>query len=335
MDFYINEEIPEQEQVNADTTFKEYAEIWLRENKPYLAPKTYSRYVSLLDVIYQAIGHIRLNKLSTYHLQCYYDKLRQNGANRRTGGPLSQKTILHHHRLISVILHQATKDGILEFNISSKDFMKPPRVDKKEADFLQEKDIERLMDILECKPIKWKTAIEMLLFTGLRRGELLGLEWGDLDFKNNLLSIKRTSQYVNGQGIITKSPKNSTSYRVIPISSACKELLLEYKKTCSHTRYSDRIFIGEDGQPINPDTLTRYISRLIKQHDLPHFSPHSLRHTCASLLIKNGVDIATTAKLMGHSTPTTTLNIYTHAFASEQAKAIGKRLFNNCEKPSA
>lgn len=121
---------------------------------------------------------------------------------------LSSKTILHHHRLISSILAEATRDGLVPRNIADRNYMKAPKLEHSEAAFLDDEQARHVLELLDEEPLKWKTAMYLLIFSGMRRGELLGLEWKDIDFDNRVIHIKRTSQYVQNMGIITKSPKN-------------------------------------------------------------------------------------------------------------------------------
>ena len=109
--------------------------------------------------------------------------------HKETSG-LSSKTILHHHRLISSILAQATRDRIIPFNVADKNYMKAPKLDHSEAVFLDDIQLKKVIDCLENEPIKWKTAMYLLIFSGMRRGELLGLEWSDIDFENRIIHIK-------------------------------------------------------------------------------------------------------------------------------------------------
>ena len=259
-------------------------------------------------------------------------------AQNETGG-LSSKTILHHHRLISSILAQATRDRLVPFNVADKNYMKAPKLEHSEADFLDDEQVRYVLALLDKEPIKWKMAMYLLIFSGIRRGELMGLEWGDIDFENHVIHIKRTSQYVQHMGIITKSPKNETSYRTVKLSSMMFDLLRDYqqywqklrKDLDDHWNYfieitladgskksvrNDRLFIKDDSTPMNPDSLTDWTSKFVKRNHLPHFSPHSLRHTHATLLIAEGVSIPTVSRRLGHSSIATTSKIYVHAIQS-------------------
>ena len=258
--------------------------------------------------------------------------------HKETSG-LSSKTILHHHRLISSILSQAARDRIVPFNVADRNYMKAPKLEHSEAVFLDDIQLKKVIECLENEPIKWKTAMYLLIFSGMRRGELLGLEWSDIDFENRIIHIKRTSQYVKGMGIITKSPKNETSYRTIKLSESMFEVLLEYHNYWLKLRrdlldiwqnaieitladgskkriINDRLFIKDDTTPMNPDSLTGWTQKFIERHNLPYFSPHSLRHTHATLLIAEGVSIPTVSRRLGHSSIATTSKIYVHAIQS-------------------
>ena len=257
---------------------------------------------------------------------------------------LSSKTILNHHRLISCILAQAVRDRIIAVNVASNVYMKAPRVERKEAIFLDDNQAVDVINALKNEPIKWRTALGLLIYSGMRRGELMGLEWKDIDFENGTIDIYRTSQYISGMGIITKSTKTVSSQRVVKLPGEAIELLKEYRayweeNECKLSGFwnkqitvtyingskeeiqNDRLFTREDGNPMNPDSVTDWTKKFIRKYNLPKFSPHSLRHTNASLLIANGVNISTVSKRLGHSSINTTTKIYTHAIQSADAKA--------------
>jgi len=421
--------------LDGSTKFADYAEKWLDNNRPpQLAPKTYERYVSLLKNINTAIGHIKLEKLQSHHLQAFYKQLATNGSKctttkavarvdltevmnskkltrtaiasmgdiapatvttackgnkitldsaaaiakaldekvetlfkiEREESALSDKTILHHHRLISSILGQATRERIIPFNVADRQYMKAPKVEPKEARFLDNEQAQQVVDKALGEPIKWRTALLTLLYTGLRRGELMGLEWKDIDFKNKMIHVRRTSQYVSGMGIICKEPKNKTSVRSIKVTDDIMGLLSEYRKWWISERFklmnkmekpwndyidikdskgnierrkNDRLFVQEDGLPMNPDSLTDWTEKFITRHNLPKITPHGLRHTNITLQIFNQVPIRVVASRAGHATPATTNKIYAHVIqeADERAaevisNALGLKLVKDNHK---
>lgn len=243
--------------------------------------------------------------------------------------PLSSKTVLHHHRLISSILSTAVEWGTLFANPCDR--TKPPRVEKKEPKYLDEVQAATLLDLLETESTEYRTMIRLLLFTGLRRGELLGLEWKDIDFDKSTLQICRTSLYLPDKGIFEDETKNATSNRIIKLSQTAINDLRVYRVWQMEQRFkigdkwteTSRIFTAEDGKPLHPDALSSWFSKFIKAHSdkLPPITIHSLRHTNATLQIAGGVPLTTVAKRLGHADTVTTSKIYAHAIKSADEAA--------------
>jgi integrase len=208
---------------------------------------------------------------------------------------LSNKTIKHHHRLISAILNQAVYWQVIPSNPASR--VRPPKVARTEASYLDEKQSAVLLQLLESESIQHSAMIKMFVYSGLRRGEMCGLEWGDIDFENHLITVCRSSQYVSGKGIYTKETKTETSDRTIKLPSPAFEVLKDYKVWQTEERIkmgdkwvsTDRIFTQCDGKPIHPDTITGWFRDFIAKTDLPQITIHSLRHTNITLLLAAGV----------------------------------------------
>lgn len=246
-----------------------------------------------------------------------------------TDKPLSSKTILHHHRLISSILGTAVEWGVLFANPCDR--TKPPRVEHKEPKYLDEVQAAKLLELLEGENTEYKTAIRLLLFTGLRRGEVLGLEWSDVDFDNAILQVCRSSLYLPEKGVFEDETKNRTSNRVIKLPQTAVNDLKLYRKYQLEMRLkvgdrwqeTDRIFTTDFGAPLHPDTLSRWFSAFVKVYsdELPPISLHSLRHTNATLQIASGVPITTVSKRLGHASSVTTGRIYAHAIRSADEAA--------------
>lgn len=240
---------------------------------------------------------------------------------------LSGKTILHHHRLISSILEKAVKWQVIFSNPCAR--VEPPKAERKEAEYLDEFQAQELLKCLEEEPLQYRTMITVLLYTGMRRGELCGLEWSDIDFDNRLIDISKTSLYLTDRGVFDDTTKTETSKRVIKIPAAALDTLKEHRSEQMKARFklgdqwidSNKVFTQWNGKPIHPDTITGWFQKFIKKNDLPPIHLHSLRHTNATLLIASGADLRTVSKRLGHSNMTTTSNIYTHAIKSADERA--------------
>lgn len=242
---------------------------------------------------------------------------------------LSDKTIHHHHALISAILADAKRKRLIPFNVAAE-FATPPKVKRKEARYLDDKQAQQVVSLLiNENDIRAKTAILLLLYSGVRRGELCGLEWRDVDDEKRVIHICRASQYQRGKGIVEVPTKNESSVRTIKLPLFMFEVLGEYRrwwlteKLKNGSRWNDtgRLFVQEDGSPINPDTINLWLEKFIEKHDLPHFTPHSLRHTFATLQIAAGVDLRTLQARTGHAQASTLVNIYSHALKSAEEAA--------------
>lgn len=247
-----------------------------------------------------------------------------------TDKTLSQETILHHHRFISTMLSCAVEWQLIPSNPCAR--VKPPKVDRKEAQYLDEKQAAKLINCLDAEPLKYKTIIMLLLYSGMRRGELCGLEWSDIDLNHGIISISKSSLYLPQKGIFDDTTKNRTSERVIRVPEAMTSLLKEYRRSQSQLQLamgdlwqgSEKVFTSQTGTPIHPDSITGWFKSFIKRNDLPDIHLHSLRHTNATLLIAAGTDIRTVANRLGHATASTTTNIYAHAIKSADELAAEK-----------
>ena len=238
---------------------------------------------------------------------------------------LSSKTISHYHRLISSMLQTAVYWQLIPSNPADR--VQPPKVSRKKALFLDDKQSIHLLDLLQEEPISYRTAITVLLFTGMRRGELLGLKWSDINFDNNTISIERSLLYLPDKGLFEDETKTIGSDRVIKVPATAMLALKEYKAWQNQQRpllgtawgNSAYAFTSSEGETMRPDTLTNWFHTFILKTDLPPIHLHSLRHTNATLQIANGIPLTTVASNLGHADSATTTKIYAHAIQSAAA----------------
>lgn len=246
----------------------------------------------------------------------------KNGAST-----LSQNTISKYHRLISSILEKAVKWQIIMYNPCRR--VEAPKMQKKETHYLDNVQAAELIKCLDDEPLRYKAMVLTLLYSGMRRGELCGLEWSDIDFKSGLININKSSLYTSGRGVYDDTTKNESSKRVIKIPPLVLNVLKQHKReqTLERLKLGDawegtnKVFTQWNGKAIHPDTVSGWFSKFLKRHSLPHISVHGLRHTNATLLIAGGSDLRTVSKRLGHSNMSTTANIYTHAIQSADERA--------------
>lgn len=231
------------------------------------------------------------------------------------GKVLSAKTILEHHRLISTILAQAEKEMLISYNPAHR--ATPPKIKKTQANYFQIKEVTKIISCLESEPLKWKAIINLLIFTGCRKGEILGLKWSKIDFDNCTIKIDNTLLYSRSKGIYEDTPKTGKS-RAVMLPPEVIKLLKVYRlwiigeKLASGDRWgnSDYVFVQQTGMPMHPGSIYGWLQKFSARHGLPHINPHAFRHTCASILISKGIDIVTVSKMLGHEKVSTTIDIY-------------------------
>ena len=320
--------------------FSEFTEIWKRDyGSKELAPSTYKRYCRMLETrLLPYFGHFYINKIRPTDIMKFYDLLekdtqlvRKKGNNgSKTKKPLSGKTILEHHRLLRAMLHRAVYWQLIVANPAER--VQPPKARKPKRKSYDDEQTKILLENLELLPsedAKYKVAIILTVFTGVRLGELMGLEWQDVDFKNGILSINRSSQYLADMGVFTKVPKTESSIREIAIPEFIISLLEEYKLWYEEQKSiygelwtnSDRLFVQVDGKPMHPSTISKWFVKYVGQIGLPVINFHGLRHTNASLLVAQNIDIAVISARLGHAQISTTLDFYVHPLLSHNRKA--------------
>jgi len=240
---------------------------------------------------------------------------------------LSANTIGHYHSFISAVLERAVKWNLILSNPCRR--IDPPKIEKKTPQYLNEHEAARMLELLQVEDDPYRTIFILLLYTGMRRGELMGLEWKDIDFNTGVLSICRTSQYIKERGIFTDDVKNKSSHRSMKLPENIIDRLKQYKawqleesaKLGDRWQDTDRLFTTWDGAPMSPNSPYFWLQRFLARHDLPKINVHSLRHTNATLLISQGINVRTVAGRLGHSQTSTTMDIYSHELQSADAAA--------------
>lgn len=280
---------------------------------------TIERYKGLKDRIFPAIGHLKLKDITAKHLNQFYLNLLNNDTNRVNGKPLSPHTVKHYHELISSVLEQAFRENLILFNPARQATL--PKVITKEPEILEPDQIAKVIEVLENESIKWKTLITLLINSGIRRGEALGLKWENVDFSSNTIRICNNVIQSKEKGIYEDTPKTKTSIRTIGLPPTAMSILKDYKvwqmeeriRLGSYFENRDFVFTQDNGNSMSPDSVSHYCRVSLSKKCGFSIHPHMFRHTQASLLIAKGMPPTSVSKRLGHAQVSTTLNIYSHA----------------------
>ncbi len=306
---------------SSKATVHEFLDQWLRD---YAQPNTcistfegYTWYIKKYIVPY--LGSVNLSALTPQHVQGLHAEMIQ-----RKG--LSARTALHAHRILSQSLSHAVKWGLLVRNVC--DAVDSPRPGRKEMNVLDAHDIQRLLEGIADSP--YRHVFFIAVYTGLRRGEILGLRWSDIDLKMNNLSVNRTVSRVKGKGIIISDPKTPFSRRCVALPFEANKLLSSLKS--KQTEQAESLGIGwiesayvfpdSDGMPLSPDTASHAFARTVKRLGLPQVRFHDLRHTHATIMLKQGVHPKIVSERLGHASVNITLDIYSHVLPNMQESAV-------------
>ncbi len=306
-------------------TCAEYLDQWLRDYRPKIAPNTAQTYEFFIERhIKPAIGQIPLTSLTPAHLQrLYSDKL---SAGRKDGkGGLSGRSVRYIHVTLHRALKSAVRLGILSRNVA--DNVDVPRIERHEMRTMTEDDILTFLESAKTGP--YYVLYFLALFSGLRRSELLGLRWTDIDLLGCQLSVTRTLHRLNNGEVIFKEPKTQKSRRLVALSPATVQVLRDHKASQETERLlagkllkeDDLVFAQPDGKPLKPDTVSHAFAALARRLGLQGISLHSARHTHATLLLKKNTHPAIVMQRLGHSSITVTINTYSHVMPSLQKSA--------------
>lgn len=242
------------------------------------------------------------------------------------GKPLSSKTILEHHRFIHTVLDQAEREMLVPYNAAAK--ASPPSVARNPPNYFQPEEVAAILDALEDEPEKWRVMTHLLIVTGCRRGEIAGLKWSKVDLDTGRLEISANLCYSKEKGTYETTTKTGGT-RFVNIPAETVAILRKYRASqaklqlANGDRWQDTgyIFTQDNGQPMNPTSITAWLRKFSARRGLPHINPHAFRHSVASILISAGTDIVTVSKQLGHAQVSTTGDIYSHIIEEAKAQA--------------
>lgn len=308
-----------QEEINSESIddeklqFIDYMKKWLKMIKSSVEETTYIGYEGVINgrmTDYFGNKDITLQDIKPKHIQDFYSHLLEEG--------LSGNTVKHYHANIRKALQYAMRTDIIPSNPADK--VELPKIQKYNPSFYTSDEVKGLLS--EVVGTKLEIPVMIDCFYGFRRSEVIGLKWSAIDFEKKTITINHTITQSNGKLIIRDKTKNNSSRRSLPLEPIVETFLLELKekqeenkKSCGNSYNKDwleYICVDDCGNLIRPDYVTETFLKLLKKRNLKQIRFHDLRHTCASILLKNGANMKEIQAWLGHSTYNTTADIYAH-----------------------
>lgn len=312
---------------NVKLTVAEYLDGWLASVRPSLRASTYEGYRILLEkYVVPGIGQTRLQGLTVSQLDRWYASLLENGRRDGKGG-LARKSVANIHRVLRKSLSDAMRKGLLARNVA--EVAEVPKVtDSGNAEMVTWTGAEMRSFLDSCKSVRLYPAFVLAATTGMRRGEILGLRWIDLDLDAARLSVRQTLLSV-GSKLVWGTPKTKRSKRSIDLDAASVSILKAWKaqqaqeKLAMGGRYEDNglVFAQADGSPLLPESFSQLFDRLVQRSGLRRLRLHDLRHTHATLALTAGVHPKIVSERLGHSTVSLTLDVYSHSVPAMDSAA--------------
>lgn len=322
----------EQEQgrlvTTSSQTVAQFLTDWLENtHKQRIRPRTYERYREAVYLhLVPALGHHKLQKLTAKHLDAFYAKKASEG--------LASTTIIYYHSVIHNALGKAVKWGLVPQNVA--DLASPPRKGRYEIQPLTVEQVQKLLATLRGH--KWEALFTLALATGLRRGEILGLKWQDINFTTEKLQVRRILSRVptnmeNREHVYVEAePKTKKSRRSVTVASFALDALRAHRvhqqemkrKAGSLWQEHDYVFCTSFGTHLNPNHVVTELKKVLKEAGLPDIRFHDLRHSAATLLLSLDVHPKVVQEMLGHTQISTTMDIYSHVLPGMQESAISK-----------
>ena len=303
-------------ELSADMLFADYMELWLEVVRNSIEITTFSSYTQMVKgkiVPYFRKTGVKLGELQARHIQSFYLYELKT---------VSASTVIHEHANIHKALKYAVKMDLIPYNPADK--VERPKKQKYIADYYRLEELEQLFEATKDHP--YSLLIQITAFYGLRRSEALGLRWDAIDFERNTITIRHivTNAKIDGKCeiVCADRAKTKSSLRSLPLVANIREKLLALKEqqkenkricgNCYNYEYDGFVFVDELGERIRVEYLTNAFPKFLESHGLRRMRFHDLRHSCASLLLANGVPLKHIQEWLGHSDFTTTANIYAH-----------------------
>ena len=334
---FLREKLAEYERmegiVQTDALFSDYVRVWFDHIARTVDEVTLQGYKSLADthiLPYFDESGTKLTKLDHQTIQRYMDMKHRNGRRDGNGG-LSPRSLRLHKNIIAQTLDLAVRNKLIQSNPCQ--FVVLPQCERFESQFYTEAQLKALFSALKDDPIL--PMVRITAWYGLRRSELLGLQWDSIDLEAGTMTIRHTVSKVT-EVVAKDKTKNASSRRTFPLTPEAVEIFTRAREQEERNRaafgreYQENpyIFKWPDGHPYSPDYISHHFAKVLKKHGLPHIRFHELRHSCASLLIDMGFTLKDVQEWLGHSDIKMTANVYSH-LDNGRKSAIAAMLVQN------
>ncbi len=299
-------------------------ETWLPRKRLTVRATTAYRYAWLVDrYVVPAIGDIALRRLRLDHLEAFYGQLATTGGKH--GGGLAPKTVLEVHMIVRAALDLAVRRELVGRNVAADEHLRLPRAGNAVARTWTGSELARFLDT--ARSHRLYPALHLAAHTGMRRGEIAGLKWCDLDTSTQRVAIRRTLQCVGGQPV-EFGVKTRTSRRSVELDHGTVDLLRRWRRRLIRDGLphgaDDWMFANTAGRYLNPQSLSQLFDRIVARTNVPRVRFHDLRHTHASLLIAAGEDVKVVSERLGHAHPAFTIHTYQHLLPGMSAAAADR-----------
>ena len=293
-------------------------------------PTTVAFFENMSKPILEYFKGTVLQEISPFDIQKYLTYLGTDYKSK-LGKPLSPKSVRHQHGVLNQIFNCAERHELIARNPMKR--VDTPHKERKPVDALTPEQASQFFLLLKSCPLDFQCILQLLITTGIRRGECMGLQWQDVDEQASTIRIERSVSYTPQSGVVVNTPKTVNSVRTIPLIPSTLKLLMDLKNEIQENHPGVRIDTaylfpkgGELLSPRDPNSVTRRVKRFMKNNGLPDLSPHDLRHSCATLLLNQGADIKSVQGILGHSNTSTTLNFYVRSADVAQLRVATDKL---------
>jgi site-specific recombinase xerD len=299
-------------------TLRQYGErVFMPAKTVTISENSRSSFQGNLDRwIYPALGEMKMPDITAANISALLLDMQAQGK--------AHATCIKVYTVLKSLFKMAYLSDIIQKNPMDKVERPKQRKDEVrgiEAEAYTIEEVKHILSCLEKEPLKWQALIRLLVDTGIRRGECCGLQWKDVDFKGNTITVAGNLCYTPQKGVYLDTPKNGKT-RIIDVDADVIALLQQLRQQQASHALSAFIFTQDNSpEPMHPQSPTRYLKKFAARYGIDDLHPHKLRHSFASIAITNGADIASVSEKLGHSDKAVTLRMYTHADAESMKRA--------------